>query len=188
MPETPSHLPGTRGSRRAAAWRLGAVIVGAAVATALAAGPALADPPSSSGTTTANVDVSSMIALTGLTSSFTLSGIPGDTPADDGAVTMNVLTNNADGYNVTVEAASADLSDTAGNSIPVADLQVNNGFVGGTAGWLPLSNTATTTVFDQATPSADGGDTVTNDYQLTIPNVPNGTYSATLDYVATTNP
>jgi hypothetical protein len=178
--------------RRIAALRLGAVTIGVAMATAFAAVPALAAPaasdPSSSGTTTANVDVSSGIALTGLTPSFTLAGLPGDTPTDSGAVTMNVMTGNATGYNVTVEAAGPNLSDTRGDNIPVTDLEVNNSYSGGTPGWVPLSSTTAVTVFSQSTPSSNSGDTVTNDYRITIPTVPEGTYSGTLDYVASTNP
>ena len=129
-----------------------------------------------------------MIALTGLTPSFTLAGLPGDTPIDFGAVTMNVMTNNATGYNVTVQSLSPNLSNSGPNNIPVTDLQVDDGYSGGTAGWLPLSSTAPVQVFNQATPSSDTGDTITNDYRMTIPAVPAGTYSGTLNYVASTNP
>jgi large repetitive protein len=144
--------------------------------------------PSSSGSTTVNVAISQAIVLSGLTSSFTLSGLPGDTVTDDGAVTMNVQTNNATGYNVTVEAAGPNLTDTAGDTIPVSDLQVNDSFSGGTQGFVPISSTTPTQVFSQSTPSANDGDTVTNDYQITIPSVTSGIYTGTLDYVASTNP
>jgi hypothetical protein len=168
--------------------RLGAAALAVGIATALPAVPALAAPnPSSIGTTTANVDVSSGIALTNLTPSFTLAGLPGDTPTDDGAVTMNVMTNNATGYNVTVQAADPNLSDNSVN-IPVTDLQVDDSYSGGTPGWVPLSSTTAVQVFRQSTPSSDSGDTITNDYRITIPTVPDGTYSGTLDYVASTNP
>ena len=172
--------------------RLSAAALGIAMATAFPVVPALAAPasgdPSSTGNTTANVNVNSGIALTNLTPSFTLSGLPGDTPTINGAVTMQVTTNNATGYNVTVQAASPNLSDAAGANIPVTDLQVNNGFSGGTAGWVPLSSTTPVQVFSQSTPSATTGDTVTNDYRITIPSVPAGAYSGTLNYVASTNP
>jgi hypothetical protein len=193
MRQTPSHPPDTRGSHRGtAAFRLGAAAFCVGMAIAFQAVPALAAPaasdPSDSGTTTANVDVSSGIALTSLTPSFTLAGLPGDTPTDDGAVTMNVISNNATGYNVTVLAAGPNLEDVNGDDIPVTDLQVNDGYSGGTTGWLPLSSTTAVQVFTQSTPSGDSGDTVTNDYRLTIPTVPDGDYSGTLDYVASTNP
>jgi hypothetical protein len=193
MRQTPSHPPDTRGSHRGtAAFRLSAaaLVVGMAAA-ALPVVPALAasaaSDPSATGTTTANVDVSSGIALTDLTPSFTLAGLPGDTATEDGAVTMNVMTNNATGYNVTVQAAGPDIADNA-NNIPVTDLQVDNGYSGGTPGWVPLSSTTAVQVFSQSTPSSDDGDTIVNDYRITIPTVPDGDYSGTLDYVASTNP
>ena len=194
MRQTPSHPPGTRGSHRGtAAFRLSAAafVVGMAAA-ALPVVPALAasaaSDPSATGTTTANVDVSSGIALTDLTPSFTLAGLPGDTATEDGAVTMNVMTNNATGYNVTVQAAGPNLAGNDGDNIPVTDLQVDNGYSGGTPGWVPLSSTTAVQVFSQSTPSSNSGDTVVNDYRITIPTVPDGTYSGTLDYVASTNP
>lgn len=168
--------------------RLGAATLAVGVATAFTAVPALAaGDPSATGTTTANVNVSSGIALTDLTPSFTLAGLPGDTPTDFGAVTMNVMTNNATGYNVTVKAAGPNLSDGIDN-IPVTDLQVNNSESGGTPGFVPLSSTTAVQVFTQPTQSSGIGDTITNDYRITIPTVPDGTYSGTLDYVASTNP
>jgi hypothetical protein len=176
--------------RKAAAF--GIISLGVAVALTFPATQALAAPAaapvSDSGTTQANVDVSTTIALADLTPSFTLSGLPGDTPTEDGAVTMNVMTNNATGYNVTVESLSPNLSNSGPNNIPVTDLQVDDGFSGGTPGWLPLSNTAPVQVFSQATPSSNTGDTIVNDYRMTIPTVPAGTYSGTLSYVASTNP
>lgn len=187
IPVCPADTP--LDSRLTTARRLGAAALAVAATVLFTAGQALAAPTvTSPGTTTANVDVGSAIALSALTPSFALTGVPGDTETDSGAVTMNVLSNNASGYTVTVEAAGANLSDTAGDNIPVTDLEVNNSISGGTAGWLPLSSTAPVQVFGQATPSANGGDTIINDYRMTIPNVPDGTYSGTLDYVASTNP
>ena len=191
MPKTSAHQSGVPLRHRKAA-ALGVAALGVAVAVTLPAAQALAAPAaapvSASGTTQANVAVSATIALTDLTPSFTLSGLPGDTPTDDGAVTMNVMTNNATGYNVTVESLDPNLSNSGPNNIPVTDLQVDDGYSGGTAGWLPLSSTAPVQVFSQATPSSDTGDTIVNDYRMTIPSVPAGTYSGTLNYVASTNP
>lgn len=172
--------------RMLTAGRLGVTAIGIAVIALVPATQALA--ASSPGTTQANVDVSSAIALTSLTPSFTLTGLPGDTVTDDGAVTMTVLTNNSTGYNVTVESESSTLNGPGSNTIPIADLLVNDSFGGGTAGFTALSNTSPVTVFTQDSPSSNTGDTVTNDYRVTIPNVATGTYSATLDYVASTNP
>jgi large repetitive protein len=156
----------------------------AALAPAAGAGD-----PSSSGTTQANVDVASVIALTSLTPSFDLTGLPGDTITGDDAVTMDVLTNNATGYNVTVESLDASLFGPAAATIPIADLTVDDdAAAGGTTGYLPLSDTAPVTVFTSPSPSSLTGDVVSNNYQITIPAVTTGTYSATLSYVASTNP
>jgi hypothetical protein len=173
--------------------RLGAAAVGVgiAVAAALPAGQAVAAiDPSSPGTTIANVDVGSAILLRNLTESFTLAGFPGDSPFQIGAVTMNVETNNASGYNVTVEAAAANLVGTGTNSdvIPVSDLSVRETTVGT---YEALSNIATVQVHNQDSRStANTGDNLSNDYEFStpIPNVRTDTYSVTLDYVASTNP
>jgi hypothetical protein len=140
---------------------------------------------SSSGNTTANVAVNSSITLSGLTSSFTLSGDPNSTVTSNGVVTMNVLTNNLTGYNVTVQAAAAVLSGSGGNadSIPISDLRVRE--TGGLA-FVPLSNLAPVTVHAQITPSGASGDNLSNDYRVVIPFVSADTYSVTLDYVAST--
>ena len=194
MHETVSHAHRTRERRRLpAAARLGTLAAGVALAAGsvalLPAGQALA--ATSPGSSIANVAVDSGIAITLLTPAFTLTGIPGDTPVDIGAVTMDVFSNNATGYNVTVEAAAPNLVGTGANTdvIPVADLSVEE--TGGTTGYLPLSSTAATTVYTQDTPSAaTPGDALSNDYEFNtgIPDVTPDTYSVTLDYVATDNP
>jgi hypothetical protein len=138
-----------------------------------------------SGTTTANVAVSSSITLSNLTSSFTLTGVPTATASQTGAVSMLVTTNNLLGYTVTVEAAGAVLAGaSAGNtdSFPVNLLKVRE--TGG-ATYTSVSNTAPVTVHTQATPSAGAGDTLSNDYQVTIPAVRPDTYSVALNYTAT---
>jgi hypothetical protein len=193
MHETVSHAHRTRERRRLpAAARLGTLAVGVALAAGsaalLPAGQALA--AASPGTTIASVAVGSGIAITALTTAFTLTGVPGDTPAAVGAVTMDVFSNNATGYNVTVQAAAADLVGTGANAdvIPVADLSVEE-TTGGA--YAPLSATVPTLVYTQATPSvAAPGDVLSNDYEFNtpIPDVIDDTYSVTLDYVATTNP
>ena len=172
------------GPRPGYARRLGAAATAGAIAVALApavqalavtsssSAPAAlnsmskhdAGDPSSTQSTTANVSVGPAIVLSGLTSSFVLSGLPGDTVTDFGAVSMNVLTNNSTGYNVTVQAASPNLTDAGGATIPVTDLLVNDSNVGGTSGFVPISSTAATQVYTQPGPSGDTGDTVTNDY------------------------
>jgi hypothetical protein len=193
MHETISDAHRTRERRRLpAAARLGALAAGIALAAGsvalLPTGQALA--ATSPGTSIASVDVGSAIAITALTPGFTLTGVPGDTPAAIGAVTMDVFSNNATGYNVTVQPAAADLVGTGANAdvIPVADLSVEE-TTGGA--YAPLSATVPTLVYTQATPSiAAPGDALSNDYEFNtgIPDVTDDTYSVTLDYVATTNP
>ena len=160
------------------------------MAAVLPAGQAVAAGPTDTGTTDARVAVSAAIVLSDLTPEFTLSGIPGDTPQKIGAVTMRVQTNNATGYNVTVQAAAPDLVGTGTNTdtIPVIDLSVRQT---NTTTYTALSDTAPVQVHNQATRSADApGDLLSNDYEFNtpIPHVNSDIYSVTLDYVATINP
>jgi hypothetical protein len=162
-------------------------VVVASCALACMGLPAIAAPgDTSTGSTTANVDVTTAIALTGLTSAFTLTGLPGATVTASGAVTMTVTTNNLAGYAVTVESAAPVLAATAGSnpdSIPITALGVRE--TGGTT-FTALSSTGTDTVHSQGTRSAEIGDTVSNDYQVVIPFVNEDTYTTTLNYIATT--
>lgn len=99
---------------------------------------------------------------------------------------MTVTTNNFTGYAVTVQSASANLAPNiigSTTSIPIADLGVRETGVGS---YTPLSDTNPVTVHSQGTASASTGDTVSNDYQITIPFVRQDTYSGTLNYIATT--
>ncbi|MEV5968233.1 hypothetical protein AB0L70_41085 [Kribbella sp. NPDC051952] len=180
--------PGGPRGRPGRACRRG--LLGAAAVIALAgggAGVAAAAPGAESpGTTQANVAVSSAIALTGLTPSFTLTGVPGATVTGLGAVTMKVTTNNLAGYAVTVQSASATMDAAAsGNadSVPIGALSVRET---ATTTFGALSSTAAQTVHTQSTRSAEGGDSLSNDYQVVIPFVNEDTYTATLNYIATT--
>lgn len=139
-----------------------------------------------SGDTSANAAVSSSITLSGLTPSFTLAGDTNTTVTQNGAVTMNVLTNNLTGYNVTVQAAASTMAGSAaGNTdtIPIGNLKVRES--GGPL-FTPLSNLVPSIVHAQVTRSASGGDTISNDYQIDIPFVNADTYSVTLNYLAST--
>jgi hypothetical protein len=154
----------------------------------VAAGPASAAPGDTSGqSTTANVAVTSGITMTGLTSSFLLSGTPGSTQTGIGAVTYNVETNNVAGYAVTVTSAAdtMDPADTVGNldRIPIGDLTVRES---GGSGYTGLSSSDPVTVHSQSGRSANGGDDLSSDFQIRVPVVNTDTYSATLNYVATT--
>lgn len=141
---------------------------------------------SNTGSTTANVAVSNAITLSALTPSFTLSGDPGTTVTQNGAVTMNVDTNNATGYTVSVQPAAATLAGTGSNTttIPVGDLAVRET---GQQFFSPLNPAFQLHVYSQNTPSASGGDNLSNDYQIQIPDgTPADSYSVTLNYVAAT--
>jgi hypothetical protein len=170
--------------------RRGARIVCGAVLLLLGLGLAASEggsayATSSSGNTTANVAVASSITLSGLTSGFTVNGNINQTATNNNAVTMNVLTNNLTGYNVTVQAAAASLSGSAGNTdtIPIADLKVKGP---ANAAFTSVSNLTALIVKAQVTASGASGDTITNDYQVDVPNVRADTYSVTLNYVAST--
>jgi hypothetical protein len=188
--------PRGAGLRLVRGGRLGAALLGVTVAGLMCTtGQALAAPtadPDSTGTTVANVDVGAAILLSGLSASFTLSGLPGESPEDIGAVTMNVLSNNASGYNVTVEPAGPDFVGTTGNDdvIPVGDVSVKETGQD-TGSYQALTPGLPVTVYSQDTRSATpDGDPLSNDYAFTtpIPDVHNDVYSVTLDYVASTNP
>ena len=164
------------------------VIVAAAVsAIAVAmAGTAAAQTTPSQGVD-GNVQVESAIALTGLTPSFQLTGLPGATVVGAGVVDFNVLTNNFGGYAVTVQAGADVLAgDTPTNpdTIPISALSVRET---GTTTFTPLSATVPVTVHSQVTRSAvtGAGDALENDYQVVIPIVNEDNYDVTINYVAT---
>jgi hypothetical protein len=164
------------------------VFVAAVIGTFVMGMGAVGSAATATGSTSAHVNVATAITLTGLTTNFTLSGIPGANPATNGAVVMNVETNNLAGYNVTVESAAATMTPPVHtivnpDSIPIAALTVRET---GTTPYLAMSATGPVTVHAQATRSAQGGDNLSNDYTLAIPFVNQDIYTATLDYVATT--
>ena len=173
------------GARR---WKHGLAVAASAGLLAVGtAGPAVAAPGlEDTGDTIANVVVQSAIALTALTPSFTLTGIPGATVEGINAVTMVVETNNLAGYEVSVESTTPELAPIAlGNTdaIPIELLSVRES---GTADYTPLSDTVPVIVHTQDGRSAEGGDAVSNDYSVDIPFVNEDTYTTTLTYVATT--
>lgn len=175
---------GSRLRRRASLVLGSALLVVGLGLTSLGAGSAFG----AGANTTANAAVASSITLSGLTSAFTLSGAPGATPSTNSAVTMTVTTNNRTGYNVTVQSAAATMAaTTTGNtdSIPIANLKARET---GQPTFTALSSVTANTVHNQATKSAAAGDTVNNDYQVVIPFVNSDTYTATLNYTASTNP
>jgi hypothetical protein len=160
--------------------------IGAAAVATLAVGLAgTASAATDDGTVDANVAVGSAITLTGLTPSFLLTGLPGATVPGLGAVTFNVATNNLAGYSVTVQSAAGILAGTGANTetIPIGALSVRET---GTGTYTPLSDAAAVTVHTQGAQSTAAGNSLSNDYQVVIPFVNPDTYSATLNYVATT--
>jgi uncharacterized repeat protein (TIGR01451 family) len=137
------------------------------------------------GCSTSTPVASRFVTLTGLTPSFTLSGLPHTTVGADGAVTMTVTTNSAGGYQVAVHGAGplligADPTNPA--TIPLSNLRVRES---GTSLFQALSSDSAVVVHDQDRPSAPQGDAVSNDYEIDIPFVPPDTYSGTLEYVVT---
>ncbi len=136
-------------------------------------------------TTSTTVDAGTL-ELSGLSSSFTLTGQPGDTVSLDDAVVGTVVTNSLSGYSVTVQAEDDQLRGSSpGNTdtIPIDLLEVR---ANGTSAWTPLSATTATRVGGSDSASAPGGDAVSNDAQIQIPDVSSDTYSGTLDYVVAT--
>ena len=157
----------------------------AATAALLSVGSLPAMAATDTGSTDASVEVTTAISLTGLTDAFTLTGAPGDTVAEAGVVTFNVRTNNASGYIVTAQAATPTLvAAEPGNvdSIPIAALSVREG----AAAFAPMSSATAVPVHSQATKSDELGDELSNDYQVVVPFVNSGTYTATLNYIAST--
>ena len=139
--------------------------------------------------TTVSTGVASTLTLSGLSAAFTLSGAPTTTQTGSSAVTMNVKSNNRTGYNVTVQAAAANMTGvTAGNTdtIPVTALTVRNTAVGGA--YTAISSSSARTVTNTTVKSAAAGDTVNNDYQLVVPWVNADTYRVTLNYILANNP
>ncbi len=163
-----------------------ALMAGAALLAFGATAPAMAAPgDTSTDTTIANVEVNSAIVLTGLTPAFTLVGLPGATVTGDNAVAFNVETNNAGGYAVTVQAQEDSLDPADADNvdvIPIGNLRVRES---GTGAFTSVTDAAPVTVHTQAVRSDEGGDDLSNDYQVSIPFVASDTYSVTLDYVAT---
>jgi uncharacterized repeat protein (TIGR01451 family) len=143
--------------------------------------PAAANDPRCSASTAI---AARFIALSGVSNSFTLTGLPDTTVTGNGVVTMKVTTNDVSGYTVTVEPAVGELvPQTPGNTdtIPIDRLSVR---ASGTSAFQSLLPGSAVVVHQQSGPSGVNGDAVTNDFQVRIPFVNNDTYSGTLEYIA----
>ena len=176
---------------------------GLAAAVLLPSGTALAayqqGPASDTASSTiATVTVATAIGVSAVTpqAGWTAPFVPGDTPpALTSAVTMVVFTNDTAGYNVTVVALSNLTNQNDGDTIPAADLSVQN--TAGTnsqnttdLGYMPISTTTAIPVYGQAMPSADDGNTISENWEFNQPipsDVTDGTYSLTLNFVASGN-
>src|SRR5690348_4486675 len=191
-PDQPRTWPG----RRRRPLLTAVAVLGIAAAGLRSAAPAgaslAADPPASdSGTVTANVVVNSAIILTLLDASFTLTGVPTETPEQDDAVDYDVFTNNTSGYNVTVQPTALNLVATVGSNtdtIPISDLSVRE--PDGENTWLGLDAGNPVQIYTQSGRSVEvPGDTHSNDYKFNtpIPDVKDGTYTDDITYVATVN-
>jgi uncharacterized repeat protein (TIGR01451 family) len=125
------------------------------------------------------------IELSGLTPSFTLAGPPHSTVTSDGAVTMTVTTNDQAGYDVGVLAGSGRLAGASSSNSDTIPLDLLGVRETGSPVFSSLSTTQLTLVHSQAAASALGGDAVSNDFRIEIPNVTPDTYSTTLNYIVT---
>ncbi len=124
------------------------------------------------------------ISLSNLTPSFTLSGLPSTTVTQEEAVSMTVTTNSVSGYTVSLRATGNALTGTAGNAdtIPISRLLVRNS---STDAYQPVPTAEPLTIYRKNSASGGGGDAVSNDYQVEIPDVASDTYSTTIEYIAT---
>ena len=134
-----------------------------------------------------HISVGEGITLSVLHADAYLQGVPGEmADNDDDPASYNVLTNNASGYQVTVQALDDKLlppdPDSNPDSIPISALKVYDGH-----GYQSLSKTAAVTVWDQESRSADLGDVHDAEFMMEIPVVSDATYSVTLEYIASTN-
>jgi uncharacterized repeat protein (TIGR01451 family) len=134
---------------------------------------------------TATVSVTAqLISISHLTDSFTLTGQPGTTQEQDNAVSLRVDSNSPDGYTVSVQPGTQDLtSPDSPDTIPVSDLEVR-----GQAQQVFRAVSGPVLVQQATGPSAAGGDLVSNDYQIVIPDVRSAAYTGTLTYIATATP
>ncbi|MFC6086189.1 hypothetical protein [Sphaerisporangium aureirubrum] len=151
----------------------------------LGPGAPAAQADTDTGSTTVNVEVTSSITLTDLTPEITLTGAPGEVPTAQ--VTMVVTTNNFAGYNVTVVPRTANLTPAiVGNTdvIPASSLQVSG--PAQTGAFVNLTPGTPLVVATSDDPSPAGGDSITNNYRITVPYVRPDVYSGILDYVVTT--
>lgn len=167
--------------------RVAAASVAGAVAAAWAVAPAQAQEDTD--TTTANIIVGGAITIADLDESFDIEGFPGDEAQTDDPVTFTVTTNNATGFNVTVQPDAAELTpaDTENeDAIDFADLEVE--LIDDPGTFVSLNPAEPVEVYNQGSPTGDEGEDLAHNYELTIPFVQEDTYSGSITYVAAVNP
>ena len=172
---------GRYSSRRLAA--LTALAASASVLSALPATPAHAEPVNATVTVTAALSVV-------LTGAVNLTGAPGETPIHANAVQVVVTSNNPTGYNITVTPTAVSLVGAPSGTIPFNDLEVlNTAAVGSTTlDYTNLTQPTPLTIHNQAIPSAVAGDTIANNYRITIPpGTAPGAYTGVITYLITAN-
>lgn len=145
-------------------------------------------------TTTASVNMTTQEQITDNTSAITFPTpvtLPATNEQGSPAVSLTVNTNDTKGYSVNV-ANNATCSNSSmavagtgcADTIPAADLTVSGNATSGN--YVSVSTTPITD--SSAGPSAGGGDSLTDNYQLTIPSgTPAGNYSTVLQYSVTGN-
>ncbi len=135
-------------------------------------------------TTSTAVDASTL-TLTGLTPSFTLTGLPNSTVQQEGAVTLTVTTNSPGGYTVLVRGTDQQLRAANGSSDTIGLERLGVRASGSGDPFQPLSSDPGVVVHSQNRASGPGGDAVSNDYQVRVPFVDSDRYSTTLEYIVT---
>jgi hypothetical protein len=179
--------------------RAAVVVLVAAAAAFAVVSPAFADPPpSSSQTITGSVVIPASISLAMTTTSFTLTGAPGTTQTVTLPGNSVVTTNDQAGYLLYTYPPLSNVFTGGSVTFPTSDLSLNAEtgldacMVPGAPGYVPLGNNTGTAAAPNggtltgcsATVSATTGDAWDNDYQMTIPTVAAGTYTAALLEIA----
>jgi uncharacterized repeat protein (TIGR01451 family) len=133
--------------------------------------------------TTLTTVETSVLTVSDLTPSFRLTGPPGSTVQQDGAVTLTVTTNSFGGYAVGVRATEDRLhADGTTDTIPIGQLGVRPD---DSTPFFPLSPDQTIPLHSQDRASAINGDAVSSDYRVQIPFVDSGEYGTSLEYIVT---
>lgn len=165
------------------AFRAGVGAAATALLLGLSGAPAFAE----TDTLNVTVNVSEALVFSVTQSSITLDIAPG--VPDSATVSMNVLTNNPTGYDVTVagQTANFDAALPANDGVlPIGALTVSGGDLISPQSVPGPDPASALEIASQGTASEDGGDVINTTFSMAGQNVPADTYTATLDFVATT--